>query len=288
MAFDHVALRNMPPRESRQVYTARDTVLYALGLGIGARAIESSALLPFVYEEGLLALPTMGAVLALPGMFLRSPEIGANWRKLLHGEQSLEIHRPIQPAASVRSVLQVLGVYDRGPDKGALVHTERDIYDEDGDVLIATLRQSSVLRGDGGFGGPPPPTTPRVLEPSGEPDFAVDHRTRPEQALLYRLSGDYNPLHADPQTASIAGFERPILHGLCTFGIAGFAALECLCGFDPSRLRKLSARFSSPTYPGETIRTEFWRDGEGAARFRALAVERRAVVLTLGRAEFCI
>ncbi len=177
-------------------------------------------------------------------------------------------------------------IVDKGAGKGALLYSRRDVRDKETGDLLASLRSTSFLRGDGGFGGPSGPTRPVHALPERAPDLVCDIATLPQAALIYRLSGDYNPLHADPEIAAVAGFPRPILHGLCTFGVAGHALLRTLCGYDPARLRRMEARFSAPVFPGETVRTEIWRDGPGRAGFRCRVLVRDAVVINNGLAEF--
>jgi acyl dehydratase len=177
---------------------------------------------------------------------------------------------------------RVTNIVDKG-EKGSLLFSERDIFDKKSGILLATLSQTAVLRGNGGYGGPTGVMlTPHKLR-EHTPDIVLDIKTLPQAALIYRLSGDFNPLHADPEVAKAAGFDRPILHGLCTFGIAGRAILRTCCGNNPLRLNKIHARFSSPVFPGETIRTEMWRNGETVS-FRARSLERDQVVLNNGLA----
>ena len=179
---------------------------------------------------------------------------------------------------------RIVEVIDKGAGKGALILTEREISDKASGELIATVTQTIFCRGDGGFGGPPREAPPPHAIPARAPDAVCDLGTRPEMALIYRLSGDYNPLHADPAFAKAAGFARPILHGLGTFGVSGHALLKTMCGYDPARLISFSGRFSAPVFPGETIRTEMWRDGRSSA-FAPACVERDVIAINNGRAE---
>jgi acyl dehydratase len=264
-------------------YTERDTILYALALGLGADPIDPEQL-KFVYQAKLRALPTMGVILGYPGFWLSDPKTGADWKRLLHGEQSITLHQPLPAAGVVVSRSRVVDVIDKGVEKGAFVFVERKVYDKPSDALLCTLNATSVLRGDGGFGGPAGPTPEPHPIPDRPADLQLETTTLPQAALIYRLTGDMNPLHADPEIAKAAGFPRPILHGLCTFGIAGYALLRLACGSDPNRLRSLKARFTAPVFPGETIVTEVWRDGP-ICSFRASVAERQKVVLGNGRAE---
>jgi acyl dehydratase len=175
---------------------------------------------------------------------------------------------------------------DKGPGKAAILYSRRDLYDHASGELLCTMWSSGVCRREGGFGGPTGPTRAPHPLPDREPDLSCELPTLRQAALIYRLSGDYNPLHADPAVAAAAGFDRPILHGLCTYGVAGHAVLKTLCGYDASRLRRFDMRFSAPVYPGETIRTEIWEEGAGRASFRARVLERDVVVLNNGLAEY--
>ena len=273
--IDPQRLVSLPPQETRQTISARETILYALGVGETA--------LPFVYEDGLKMLPTMAVTLAYPGFVWRDPAYGADWAKILHGETGITIHAPLPAHGEFVGLSTFDSVADKGAAKGAIVRQTRRIYDGAG-MLLATVRNASFLRGDGGCGSVGEPGNAPAPVPDRAPDLSLDLPTLPSQALIYRLSGDLNPLHIDPAVATGAGFPRPILHGLCTYGIAGRALLAALCEGDPARLRRMGARFTSPVFPGETIRTEIWREG-GRIAFRARVVERDLVVLDNGLAE---
>jgi acyl dehydratase len=282
MPIDYAALKSWPFADVEHRYSARDTMLYALGLGCGSDPTDAEEL-RFVFEEELLALPTMAVVLGGPGFWMRNEKAGVDWRKILHGEQGLTLHRPLPAAGTVIGRTLVKEILDKGPGKGALMFTERSILDKESGAPIATLSSTTVMRGDGGFGGPAgSPPVPHPL-PKRPPDAALDIATLPQAALIYRLSGDMNPLHADPTVAAAAGFARPILHGLCSFGIAGRAVLKLACGNEPARLTHMQVRFTAPAYPGETLRTEIWRDGAQIS-FRARVVERDATILSNGLA----
>jgi acyl dehydratase len=286
LPIDVAKLKSWPFAPIRQDYTHRDTILYALGLGLGQDPLDASQL-RYVYEDGLQALPTMAVVLAGPGFWAKDPATGIDWVRVLHGEQELELHAPLPAQAGVLGLTRVTRIVDKGAGKGALLYSERDITDAASGRLLATSRSVSFLRGDGGFaaaGQPsdePPPARPAT--PDTPPDTVVEWSTRPEAALIYRLSGDYNPLHADPAVARAGGFERPILHGLCSFGVTGWGLAKALAGGDATRLRSIGARFSSPVYPGETLRVEIWRKSD-AVQFRTRVVERDIVVLSHGTA----
>ena len=283
MAIDYQKLKNWHFPDLEHRYEAKDTILYALGVGCGADPMDRSEL-PFVYEDGLKALPTMAVVLGYPGFWLKDPQTGVDWRKILHGEQGLVIHKPLPASGTVIGRTRVTEIVDKGPGKGALLYSDRDVIDKASGDLLATLTSTTFIRGEGGFGGPSGPSPEPHALPDRAPDETVNLKTLPQAALIYRLSGDDNPLHADPDVAAVAGFERPILHGLCTYAVAGRAVLKACCGNDPARLRRFNVRFSAPVLPGETIRTEIWRSGSSVS-FRARVVERDIVVLNNGLAE---
>jgi acyl dehydratase len=282
MAIDHEKLLNWPVPEIKQRYEVRDTILYALALGCGSDPLDEEDL-RFVYEDGIRVQPAMAVVLGYPGFWLNDPATGIDWKKVLHGEQSLTLHKPLPAAATVIGRTKITGIVDKGAGKGALLFSEREVIDTATGDLLATLGSTTFLRGDGGFGGPSGPTPEPHRLPDGDPHVSLDLPTLPQAALIYRLCGDANPLHADPKVALAAGFPRPILHGLCTFGVAVRAIMRAYCGNEQSKLRKIQVRFSAPVFPGETIRTEIWRDG-AALSFRARVVERDSVVLNNGLA----
>jgi acyl dehydratase len=288
MAIDVAKLKNWPHLPIEQHYGARDTILYALGVGVGQDPTDR-AQLRFVYEDGLQALPTLAVVLGYPGFWAKDPATGIDWVRLLHGEQSLELFAPLPAQGTVIGRTRVTALVDKGAGRGALMVSEREIADAASGRRLALARSVSFLRGDGGFsaGGQPsdPPPPPRAATPDTPPDHVCELKTRPEAALIYRLSGDYNPVHVDPAVAQAAGFERPILHGLCSFGVSGVALLKTLCDWDPSRLQELGCRFSAPVYPGETLRVETWHLGGGRHAFRTTVVERDVVVLSHGSAR---
>jgi acyl dehydratase len=284
MPIDPEALRQWPIPDVEHSYTVRDTMLYALGLGYGADPMDEEQL-RFVYEARLKALPSMAVVLGYPGFWIGDPGTGADWKKVLHGEQAIEIFKPLPTAATVIGRSRVTGLFDKGKDKGAVLVSERDVIDKSSGDLLCRLTSTTMMRGDGGFGGPSGPLPAPHPLPDRAPDQTVSIATLPQAALIYRLSGDYNPLHADPVVARGGGFEMPILHGLCTFGVVGRALLDAVCGNDPSKFRKMQVRFSAPVFPGETIVTEFWKEPGGVVSFRAKVKQRDLVVINNGRAE---
>ena len=286
MSFE-ATIRNFPFDEVEQSWTSRDTILYALGLGYGHDPLDEHQL-PFIYEDAadFRAVPTMAAILAGPGFWVRDPRSGIEWQKILHGEQSIQLSRPLPTAGTVRARTQVIDVLDKGADKGALIYLQRDLHDSASNEKLATLGMSVFARGNGGFGGRSSGSASLHRLPDRTPDTICDLPTSLRSALIYRLSGDLNPLHIDPEISRQAGFDSPILHGLCTLGVAGHAVLRTYCNLDTSRFVSLSLRFSRPTYPGETIRTHMWRDGD-VISFRCQTVERGVTVLDNGRMEIC-
>jgi acyl dehydratase len=284
MTFDYHKLKNWRFEEVTQTYTARDSILYALGIGLGADPMDETQL-SYVFEEAepFAALPTMAVVLGSPGFWSRDPETGIDWVKILHGEQKLELHKPMPTAATIKAQSKVTGLVDKGAGKGALILTERTLSDADTGEALATLTSTTFARGNGGYGGPSDQAPAPHKLPERDPDMVTDLATLDRAALIYRLSGDYNPLHASPSVAKAAGFDKPILHGLCSLGVAGHAILKSCCAYDATRFKSLQLRFSSPVYPGETIRTEMWVDGDQVS-FRSRVVERDVVVLNNGLA----
>jgi acyl dehydratase len=269
-------------------YTERDTMLYALGLGFGQDPMDRGAL-RFVYEEELQAVPTMAAVMGSPGIWWRDPKTGADAVKLVHGEQDVRVLRPLPVKGCVTARNRVVSLTDKGAGKGAVAVVLRTLVDAASGDTVAESRNVTFLRGDGGFsadgGKSDPGPEPLPAVPERAADVEVSYATRPEAALIYRLSGDVNPLHADPDVAAKAGFDRPILHGLCTYGMAARAVIEQVLDHDASRLKRLALRFTSPVWPGETVRYELWREGGALLRLRASVDARKTVVLNNGLVE---
>ncbi|TDP43961.1 MaoC/PaaZ C-terminal domain-containing protein [Zavarzinia compransoris] len=245
----------------RQSYVPRDAILYALGLGLGRDPLDAADL-GFLLEDRLKVLPTFGVTLATLGMWVKEPALGIDWVRLVHSAQAATFHAPLPAAADVTAEARIVSVQDRGEGKGAVVVLQRVIRDARTGAPYCTLRQTLLLRGNGGFGGPPATRDETPPVPARAPDVTIDVQTSPRAALIYRLSGDWNPLHADPAVAARAGFERPILHGLASYGIAGRAVLSAFCRDDPAGLRHLAMRFSGIVIPGDTLNFRLWRQGQ--------------------------
>nr|WP_245215576.1 MaoC/PaaZ C-terminal domain-containing protein [Pararoseomonas baculiformis] len=267
--------------EVRQRLTPRDVVFYALSVGLGQDPMDKRQLDYVDQDKALRVLPSMPVVLAHPGFWVSNPETGVDAVKVVHGEQSIALHAPLPIEGEIIGRTRVTGLVDKGEGKGALLYSEKELRDTHG-TLLAVTGSTTFLRGDGGFGGPSGPVKPVNPIPESAPDITVDLPTRPEQALYYRLNGDDNPLHSNPDVAARAGFPRPILHGLCTLGVVTHALLRELGHYEAGSMKSMSLRFSSPVFPGETIRTEIWRSGA----FRARVVERDVVVVNNGAAVF--
>lgn len=290
MGLDYDKIKNWPQPDVEQTYAPRDTLLYALGVGVAMDNPVPEDDLEFVYEgvdgRSLLALPTMAVNLGIGPFWMQDPETGIDWQKILHGEQYLRLHRPLPAGGRIVARHSIDEIYDKGAAKGAIAYVRREISDADSGEPLASLVAAVFMRGNGGFGGGSEGAPKPHPIPDRAADAVLDLATRPELAYTYRLSGDYNPLHVDPAVAAAAGFPKPIFHGLGTYGVAGRALLKLLCDNDPARLRAMNCRFASPVFPGETIRTEIWREGAGQAAFRCSVPERELVVLNNGYAEY--
>jgi acyl dehydratase len=278
--MDYDKLRQWTFPEIDRAYTERDTMLYALGLGLGSQPTDEVEL-RFVTETRLETLPTMAAVVGRNAPWLA--QVGVKVTDAVHGEQRMTFHRPLPPAGAVRVRSRLGGVVDKGPGRGVLIHVEQEIVDAAAGAVACTATQTSFIRGAGGFGGPAGPSPAPHTMPGRAPDVLDEFTTLAQSALLYRLSGDRNPLHSEPDVARAAGFPRPILHGLATYGIVGWRIIRALGGGDPCRLAALDTRFSAPVLPGETLRTELWCD-DGIVSFQTRVAERGVLALSNGRA----
>jgi acyl dehydratase len=277
---DAVGSRSEP---ARQRWSSRDSMIYALGVGAGAQdpADELSFTTENSQDVRQRALPTQAVVLGMGGGAFAS--IGSfNPAMLVHGEQSVSLARELPVEGEIETVTEIVGIYDKG--SGALVNAETTAtLVSDGQPLFTTS-MGAFIRGEGGWGGDRGPSS-RFEAPDRAPDHEVTYPTRTDQALLYRLSGDRNPLHSDPKFAAMAGFPKPILHGLCTYGFTGRALLHTVCGGDPAAFRSMGGRFSSPVFPGESLTVRVWLEGDGEAVFQTVGPDGR-VVLDGGRVTF--
>lgn len=268
--IDQAAIQTHDFGSIEQSYSPRDAILYALGVGLGADPINADDL-RFLDERSLAVLPTYAVTLCSPGQWIREPSFGVDFTKLVHLAQWAKFLAPLPKEGVVRGTSEVTSLTDRGKGRGAVLVLERTIRDAVSGVDLCRLRQTLLLRGDGGFGGDPAPREAPFLpdEPA-----VVMHRfpTSSRAALIYRLSGDWNPLHLDPAIAREAGFARPILQGLATYGIAGLAVSRA-CGRDPVSVRHLACKFSGIVLPGDELVFEIWEEKQ-AARFRAKVGER--------------
>lgn len=281
MAIDYPRIVGAELATEVCAYSETDTMLYALSLGLGADPLDARQL-KFVYEPALVTLPTLACVIGFRS--IKELALGIDYAKVVHGDQSLVVHRPLPPSGSLVCTTTVEEVIDRGASKGALLILRRTLRDRPGGTALAESRMGILCRGDGGFAATPGNVPAVHALPDRAPDATYEQTTSPQAALLYRLNGDRNPLHADPSVARSAGFDKPILHGLATFGMAARAVLATLCDYDAGSIAAMSARFSSPVYPGDTLRTDVWRDGQ-LVSFRTWALERGVVVLNNGRIE---
>jgi acyl dehydratase len=283
MPLDYAQVKGRSFPRIEQAWTETQTILYALAVGYGFEPGDPRQL-RYVYEQDLVAASTLPVVLAYPGFWMQEPDSGIDWPRALHASQRLVVHSEIPSSGVFLGEQEVTRIVDKGAAVGAFVHVRRTVTDAASGARVATVEHVTLCRGDGGFGGgdEPEPAPPPL--PERAPDAVCVLPTLPSSALLYRLSGDRNPLHADPAVADEAGFDRPILHGLCTFGVAAHAIVRTLSDYRPTALKTLACRFTSPVFPGEGLRTEMWVE-DGHVRFRVLAEERGVVVLNVGEAE---
>ncbi len=273
---------NSPQPKFVFTYTPRDVSLYALGVGACADPMNADEL-PFVYElhgEGFKVLPTYPVIFTTQMIDqLLTGKLGPidyNPMMLVHGEQYLQLFKPVPASATITSHMKIANIYDKG--SGMLVVTHVDSVDEKGEK-VAFQESSMFIRGMGGFGGERG-TSSSVTIPERPPDAIEEQATLPIQALIYRLSGDINPLHADPMMAAIGNFDRPILHGLSSFGFAGRAVLKHFCGYDVNKFKSIRARFSKHVFPGETLITEMWKVDDAQVVFQTKVKERGDIALS--------
>lgn len=287
MALDYDRLMACSAEGIECRWSEADALLYALGVGFGRDPLDRAEL-AYVYEGGgPRTVPTMSTVLTGGGFASYLADSGWDYSRILHGEQRLTLYRPLPPAGRILLDSRVSAAYDKGEGKGAIILTETEGRLARDDTALFTLGSTIVARGDGGFGGPEGSAPAPHPLPSRDPDLACELTTRPDQALLYRLNGDFNPLHADPALAARVGFEAPILHGLCTYGFACHAILRTVCEYDHTLITGFDARFSAPVYPGESILTEMWQDGD-VVSFRCRVPERGVTVISNGKCTLAV
>lgn len=257
--------------EIRHSYTERDTILYALGVGAGSDPMDRNEL-RLVYEKNIVAIPSMAVTLSYPGFWYRDLEPGLDFVRTLHGSEHFRIHKTLPVNGTLVAQPSIVAIYDKGKEKGSLVVSQRDIYNDNNGDLLATVSQTAFCRGDGGLGGPDLPAPAPQKIPNQEPDVIKQFSTSPQAAMTYRLSGDYNPLHVDPDFAVSAGFDRPILHGLATYGNI-CRELMWLENPDKKPIVEMDCRFTGPVFPGEKVAIHIWKEKEKAL-FRAHVGER--------------
>lgn len=282
MMIQYDTLIGTPIDPVEQTYDARDALIYALGVGCGMDPCDRDHLRYVTRTDDLPTLPAFATVLASPRVHRMN--LGITMPKVLHGKQSLELHAPLPPQGRVRSETRVVAARNRADGRGSIIDLERVLRDAASDIHYATMVMTLVCRGDR-IGGAPAGqqiADDKIAVPARVADIVCDHPTSPQAALIYRLTGDENPIHSDPAAAAKAGFERPILHGLATYGLCAFAAEKALCTGGETGLRRIEGRFSAPVMPGETLRIELWRDEHGAL-LRASLVERDTVVFSNAR-----
>jgi len=261
-------------------WTSKDALLYAVGVGAGTSELAFTTENSAGIDQQVL--PTFAVIVGSGGAPIgKAGDI--DFTQLVHGEQAFELAGPIPVEGTVRTTGRITGIYDKG--KGAVIATESVSVDAATGEPRFTTRSSVYIRGAGGFGGERGPSGPRNVAPDREPDHRVTYLTSPDQALVYRLSGDRNPLHSDPEFAKLAGFDRPILHGLCTYGFTGRALLHSLCGGDPARFRSMEGRFSAPVLPGDELTVSMWETGDGEAVFTTSS-HTGATVIDAGRVAY--
>lgn len=260
-------------------WTRLQSMLYSMGVGVAAQSVDERTL-PFVYEKDQRALPSFATIFGMSAM-PRAAQMGLDPVSMIHAEQEMTLHAPIPPEGKGVVSGWVDSIYDRG-DRGAVITSISELTDSATGKVLASFKGTTVAKDGGGFGGNPPPPRQPGMEASRAPDLTVDVPTRIDQALLYRLSGDMNPLHADPAEARRVGFDDVILHGLCTYGIACNAVLKHFADHDPARMASHAMRFAAPVYPGDILTFDFWRDG-ARIDFRIRVAARDIIVVKDGR-----
>ena len=277
MTINYDEIMNLTSENVEISYSDKDSILYSLGIGLGNDPMNLNEL-KYVYENSQSVLPSMATNFQYHSPLLLKTNI--NFILVVHGEQRLSITNALPVSGDFIANAKVIGCYDKGPARGAIIEVETTVKNKKNNEEICKLVSTTFARGDGGFGGPDSPKK-EIFIPDGEPDYVSEVSTKPDQALIFRLSGDYNPLHSDPNFAKAAGFEKPILHGMCTYGIACRSLVNEICENDASKLKRFDCRFSSPVYPGETIITEMWKKDK-MIYFNSKVKERDKLVLKNG------
>ena len=277
MTINYDEIMNLTSENVEISYSDKDSILYSLGIGLGNDPMNLNEL-KYVYENSQSVLPSMATNFQYHSPLLLKTNI--NFIMVVHGEQRLSITNALPVSGDFIANAKVIGCYDKGPARGAIIEVETTVKNKKNNEEICKLVSTTFARGDGGFGGPDSPKK-EIFIPDGEPDYVSEVSTKPDQALIFRLSGDYNPLHSDPSFAKAAGFEKPILHGMCTYGIACRSLVNEICENDASKLKRFDCRFSSPVYPGETIITEMWKKDK-MIYFNSKVKERDKLVLKNG------
>jgi len=277
MTINYDEIMNLTSENVEISYSDKDSILYSLGIGLGNDPMNLNEL-KYVYENSQSVLPSMATNFQYHSPLLLKTNI--NFIMVVHGEQRLSITNALPVSGDFIANAKVIGCYDKGPARGAIIEVETTVKNKKNNEEICKLVSTTFARGDGGFGGPDSPKK-EIFIPDGEPDYVSEVSTKPDQALIFRLSGDYNPLHSDPNFAKAAGFEKPILHGMCTYGIACRSLVNEICENDASKLKRFDCRFSSPVYPGETIITEMWKKDK-IIYFNSKVKERDKLVLKNG------
>ena len=277
MAINYEEIMSLEDKGLEFSYTQRDSIIYGLGIGLGKDPMDATEL-KYVYENGLIAFPSMATNFQYKSLLLLKAKL--NMIMIVHGEQGVTLHQPMPASADVISDTKVVNCYDRGASKGAIIEVETNVRLKKDNSPLCTLTSKTFARGDGGFGGEDVPASIPV-ELNDTPDIVHEVTTTEDQALIFRLSGDSNPLHSDPNFAKMAGYPKPILHGLCSYGVACRSIVETLCEKDSKKLKKFNVRFSSPVFPGETIVTEMWKKDD-EIHFQSKVKERDKVVLKNG------
>ena len=277
MTINYDEIMNLTSENVEISYSDKDSILYSLGIGLGNDPMNLNEL-KYVYENSQSVLPSMATNFQYHSPLLLKTNI--NFIMVVHGEQRLSITNALPVSGDFIANAKVIGCFDKGPARGAIIEVETSVKNKKNNEEICKLVSTTFARGDGGFGGPDSPKK-EIFIPDGEPDYVSEVSTKPDQALIFRLSGDYNPLHSDPNFAKAAGFEKPILHGMCTYGIACRSLVNKICENDASKLKRFDCRFSSPVYPGETIVTEMWKKDK-MIYFNSKVKERDKLVLKNG------